>query len=93
MPGYVSDKAEIVDRLKRVEGQVRGIQRMVEAEQYCIDVLTQISAASSGLKRVAVALLNDHLDHCVAEAMQGSDAERSAKVSEATAAIDRLLKA
>jgi DNA-binding FrmR family transcriptional regulator len=93
MPGYVNDKAEIVDRLKRVEGQVRGLQRMVEAEKYCIDVLTQISAASSGLKRVAVALLNDHLDHCVAEAMHSSDAERAAKVSEATAAIDRLLKA
>jgi DNA-binding FrmR family transcriptional regulator len=92
MPGYVDDKDEILTRLRRIEGQVRGLQRMVDDEQYCIDVLTQISAATSGLKRVAVALLNDHLAHCVTEAVAGSGQVPSDRVAEATAAIDRLLK-
>ena len=91
MVGYYHDKKDVLDRLKRVEGQVRGLQRLVEQDQYCIDILTQISAANSALKRVAVKLLDDHINHCVAETVaEGGDSR--AKVAEATAAIDRLLK-
>ena len=89
MPGYTPSKDELLARLRRVEGQVRGIERMVDEDAYCIDVLTQISAANSALRRVAVGLLHDHLGHCVAEARSGDGADR---VAEATAAIDRLLK-
>ena len=88
VPGYSEGKDELLARLRRVEGQVRGIQRMVADDAYCIDVLTQISAASSAMRRVAVGLLHDHLGHCVADARDdGGD-----RVAEATAAIDRLLK-
>ena len=91
--GYTEDKDEILGRLRKVEGQVRGLQRMIEEDKYCIDVVTQISAANSALRRVAVSLLDGHLATCVVEAVRsGSDEERSRKVSEATAAIDRLLK-
>jgi DNA-binding FrmR family transcriptional regulator len=92
MPGYVDSKDVILARLRLIEGQVRGVQRMVNDEKYCIDVLTQISAATSGLRRVAVVLLNDHLAHCVTEAVAGSGEVGTARVAEATAAIDRLLK-
>jgi len=89
-PGYAQSKAQVLARLRRVEGQIRGLQRMVDDDTYCIDVLTQISAASAALRSVAVALLDDHLRHCVRAA---ADDERSeAIVTEATAAIDRLLK-
>jgi CsoR family transcriptional regulator, copper-sensing transcriptional repressor len=91
--GYVEHKDEVLARLRRVEGQVRGVQRMVSEDEYCIDVLTQISAASSALKQVAVSLLDDHVRHCVAEAARDGGEKRDAKVSEATAAIERLLKA
>jgi CsoR family transcriptional regulator, copper-sensing transcriptional repressor len=89
--GYYHDKKEVLDRLKRVEGQVRGLQRLVDQDTYCIDVLTQISAVNSALKKVAVKLLDDHISHCVAETVDGGGDPR-AKVAEATAAIDRLLK-
>jgi DNA-binding FrmR family transcriptional regulator len=89
MDGYAEDKGEVVNRLRRVEGQVRGIQRMVSEDEYCIDILTQIAAVNSALKKVAVFLLDDHIRHCVAEA-RGS--AREAKVADATAAVDRLLK-
>jgi DNA-binding FrmR family transcriptional regulator len=85
-------KQELLRRLRRIEGQVRGISQMVEADRYCIDVLTQISAAERALQGVAVGLLNDHLGHCVIEAASSSDAEARKKVSEATAAIERLLR-
>lgn len=89
MRGYYANKDDIMARLKRVEGQVRGLQRMVEEDQYCIDILTQITAASNALKKVAVGLLDDHIRHCVASpAEAGKD-----MVSEATAAIERLVKA
>jgi DNA-binding FrmR family transcriptional regulator len=91
--GYGEHRDEVLARLRRVEGQVRGIQRMVSEDEYCIDVLTQISAASSALKRVAVSLLADHVRHCVAEASEDGGAARDEKVAEASAAIDRLLKA
>ena len=91
MPGYSDRRDEHLRRLRRIEGQVRGLQRMVDEDTYCIDVLTQISAASAALRSVAVALLDDHLRHCVRDA--AADDERSeAIVTEATAAIDRLLK-
>jgi DNA-binding FrmR family transcriptional regulator len=89
MRGYYEDKDDIQARLKRIEGQVRGLQRMVEGDDYCIDILTQITAASSALKKVAVGLLDDHIRHCVAEGTE----EGKDMVAEATAAIERLVKA
>jgi DNA-binding FrmR family transcriptional regulator len=89
MRGYYDDKDDILARLRRVEGQVRGIQRMVEKDEYCIDILTQITAASNALKKVAIRLLDDHIRHCVTERTQdGKD-----MVREASAAIERLVKA
>ena len=89
MRGYYEDKDDILKRLKRIEGQVRGLQRMVENDEYCIDILTQITAASIALKKVAVGLLDDHIRHCVVEGTEkGKD-----MVGEATAAIERLVKA
>jgi DNA-binding FrmR family transcriptional regulator len=92
MPGYDVDKDALLKRLRRVEGQVRGIAQMVEQDRYCIDVLTQVSAATKALQGVAVGLFDDHLRHCVADAVAkgGSDAEE--KLREATAAVERLLK-
>ena len=87
--GYYEHKAEVLTRLRRVEGQIRGLQRMVEEDSYCIDILTQITAASNALKRTAVALLDDHIRHCVADP---SRAQGKDLVSEATAAIERLVK-
>lgn len=94
--GYLKDKDAILRRLARIEGQVRGIARMVGEDQYCIDVITRVSAAKSGLDRVALLLLEDHLGHCVAgaasaAAASGDSAEMDEKVAEATAAIARLL--
>lgn len=85
--GYHEHKSDVTARLKRIEGQVRGIQRMVDEDQYCIDILTQITAASNALKKVAVGLLDDHIRHCVAETSGEKD-----MVAEATAAIERLVK-
>ncbi len=93
MYGYHDHKDDLLARLRKVEGQVRGVQRMVGEDVYCIDILTQIAAAESALKKVAVMLLEDHLGHCVADAAAGSRRELAAKVSEASAAIERLLKA
>ena len=89
---YTDDKDKLITRLSRIEGQVRGVQRMVEADEYCIDVLTQISAASAALQGVAVGLLEGHLRHCVTEAAREGDSVAAAKVGEATAAIARLIK-
>jgi CsoR family transcriptional regulator, copper-sensing transcriptional repressor len=89
MRGYYEDKDEVLSRLRRIEGQTRGLQRMVENDEYCIDILTQITAASNALKKVAVGLLDDHIRHCVVE-----QTERDKDmVREATAAIGRLIKA
>jgi DNA-binding FrmR family transcriptional regulator len=90
--GYAGDKSEIVKRLKRAEGQVRGIQRMVEDDTYCIDVLTQVSAATKALETVALQLLDDHLAHCVAEAAREGGDVADAKIREASAAIARLVR-
>jgi CsoR family transcriptional regulator, copper-sensing transcriptional repressor len=92
-PGYHDDKASVLARLKRIEGQIRGLQRMVENDTYCIDVLTQVSAATRALQSVAVHLLDDHLRHCVAHAIQSDDAAESDRIiTEATKAIERLVK-
>ena len=91
-PGYRDDKKEILTQLRRVEGQIRGIQKMVDQDTYCIDVLTQITAAEKGLKKVAVSLVEDHLDHCVADAVAGGKASARDKVREASAAIARLVR-
>ncbi len=90
--GYIADKDDLLKRLRRAEGQVRGIARMVEDEAYCIDVLTQISAANRALERVALSLLQDHLSHCVAEAVAEGGETADAKVREASEAIARLVR-
>lgn len=94
--GYIEDKKRYSARLKRIEGQVRGIERMVDQEEYCIDILTQISAVNSALKKVAVGLLDDHLRHCVHRAIDSDEEQRAAqtdqKLREASEAIARLLK-
>jgi CsoR family transcriptional regulator, copper-sensing transcriptional repressor len=90
--GYYQDKDDILGRLKRIEGQVRGLQRLVAEDRYCVDILTQISAVQSGLRRVAVRLLDDHIRHCVAESIASGE-DTAEKITEATAAVDRLLKA
>lgn len=92
MRGYYESKDELFARLRRIEGQVRGIQRMIGEDTYCIDILTQITAATNALKKVAVALLEDHLSHCVTEAATGGGTKGAEMVREATAAIDRLVK-
>jgi DNA-binding FrmR family transcriptional regulator len=92
MAGYSDDKQKILTRLKRAEGQVRGIQRMVEEDTYCIDVLTQVSAATKALETVAIELLNDHLTHCVSEAAREGGAVADEKLAEAMAAIARLVR-
>jgi DNA-binding FrmR family transcriptional regulator len=92
MVGYENDKAEVQRRLRRIEGQVRGLQRMVDEDTYCIDVLTQISAATKALQAVALALLDDHLSHCVAEALTEGGAVAHEKVAEASAAVARLVR-
>ncbi len=92
MTGYIDNKAAITTRLRRIEGQVRGLQRMVEDETYCIDVLTQVSAATRALQSVALELLEDHLTHCMSDASVAGGAALDAKVKEASAAIARLVK-
>ena len=92
-PGYVENKDELAKRLRRVEGQVRGIQRMVDEDTYCIDVLTQVSAATKALQSVAMSLLDQHLRHCVADAVHSDDAVETERIiTEASRAIERLVK-
>jgi DNA-binding FrmR family transcriptional regulator len=88
--GYTADKQALLSRLRRIEGQIRGLQRMVDEDTYCIDVLTQISAATKALQAVAVGLLEDHLRHCVVRAAAEGDADP--KIKEASAAIARLVR-
>lgn len=92
MVGYTTDKEDLLKRLRRAEGQVRGIQRMVESDTYCIDILTQVSAATKALENVAIALLDDHLSHCVAEAVREGGSVADDKIREASAAIARLVR-
>ena len=92
MVGYSGSKDVVQKRLRRIEGQVRGIQRMVDEDKYCIDVLTQISAVTSALQAVALELLDDHLGHCVAGALAGGGEQAEQKLAEASAAIARLVR-
>lgn len=88
----MSDKQKYLARLRRIEGQTRGVHSMIEEDTYCIDILTQVSAVTSALENVALALLDDHLDHCVAEAATAGGDEAQEKIREASAAIKRLVK-
>jgi Uncharacterized protein conserved in bacteria len=90
MPGYKSHKDQVQARLKRIEGQVRGVQKMVDEDRYCIDVLTQVGAVKAALDAVALLLLQDHTEHCVVEAIQAGDG--SQKVRELNEAVERLVK-
>ena len=91
-PGYTDRKDSHLKRLRRVEGQVRGLQRMVEEDKYCIDILTQVSAATKALQSFSLELLEDHLAHCVVEAAQRGGPEAAEKVREASDAIARLVR-
>ena len=92
MYGYTADKEAYLTRLRRIEGQVRGLQRMVEEDKYCIDILTQVSAVTRALQSVALGLMEDHLGHCVAEATGEGGEVAAAKVREASEAIARLVR-
>ena len=90
--GYISEKDRYLARLKRIEGQTRGIHRLIDEDTYCIDILTQISAVTSALENVALALLEDHLKHCVVGAINDGGSEVDEKIKEASDAIARLVK-
>ena len=90
MPGYERDKPQVRDRLKRIEGQVRGLQKMVDEDRYCIDVLTQIAAVKAALDGVALILLADHTEHCVSEAIRAG--KGGTKIKELNGAVERLVR-
>jgi DNA-binding FrmR family transcriptional regulator len=89
MAGYTADKNQVVSRLKRIEGQIRGLEKMVEDDRYCIDVLTQVNAARAALEKVALVLLRSHTEHCVVDAIRAGDP--TAKVRELSEAVERLV--
>ena len=90
--GYIHRKDDYLKRLRRIEGQARGLQRMVDEEKYCIDILTQVSAMTSALHSVSIGLLEEHMQHCVVDAARAGDDEAREKVEEAVSAISRLVK-
>jgi DNA-binding FrmR family transcriptional regulator len=92
MAGYTGTKDDYLKRLRRIEGQVRGLQRMVDEDTYCIDVLTQVAAVTKALQAVSLGLLEDHLSHCVVEAARQGDDEARVKITEAADAIARLVR-
>lgn len=92
MAGYTGTKDDYLKRLRRIEGQVRGVQKMVDADTYCIDVLTQISAINRALQAVSIGLLEDHLSHCVSDAVRSGGDEAQDKIREASDAIARLVR-
>ena len=92
MAGYTGTKDDYLKRLRRVEGQVRGVQKMVDSDTYCIDVLTQISAITRALQAVSIGLLEDHLSHCVSDAVRSGGSEADDKIREASDAIARLVR-
>jgi DNA-binding FrmR family transcriptional regulator len=92
MPGYSISRDDYLKRLRRIEGQVRGLQAMVEDDKYCIDVLTQIASVTKALQGVGLGLLDEHIRHCVRDAAESDPQEGDAKVAEAVAAVARLLK-
>lgn len=89
---YTQDKTKLIGRLRRIEGQVRGLEKMVESDTYCIDILTQVSAATRALEAVALELMDGHLHHCVSEAIAAGGPQADAKIAEASAAIARLVR-
>jgi len=91
-PGYSDQKVDIHKRLARIEGQVRGLQRMVDQDRYCIDILEQVAAATRALQSVALVLLDEHISHCVSDAVRVGGEESTAKLAEASAAIARLVR-
>ncbi len=91
-PGYLDRKDAYLKRLRRIEGQARGLQRMVEEEQYCIDILTQVSAMTKALQSVSLGLLEEHMSHCVVQAARAGGAEADLKIREASEAIARLVR-
>jgi DNA-binding FrmR family transcriptional regulator len=91
-PGYIDDKDAVQRRLRKVEGQVRGLQRMVDEDRYCIEILEQVSAATKALQAVALQLLDEHLAHCVSDAVRQGGDDAAQKLSEASAAIGRLVR-
>ncbi|SDQ14634.1 DNA-binding transcriptional regulator, FrmR family [Curtobacterium sp. UNCCL20] len=91
--GYITAKDDYLKRLRRIEGQARGLQRMVDEEQYCIDILTQVSAMTKALQSVALGLLDDHLAHCVTDAVAEGGNAAAVKLKEASDAIARLVRA
>ena len=91
-PGYIDNKEALQKRLRRVEGQVRGLQRMVDEDRYCIEILEQVSAATRALQAVALELLDDHLAHCVSDAVRQGGDEATRSSTEASAAIGRLVR-
>jgi DNA-binding FrmR family transcriptional regulator len=91
-PGYIDDKEAVQRRLRKVEGQVRGLQRMVDEDRYCIEILEQVSAATKALQAVALQLLDEHLAHCVSDAVRQGGDDAAQKLSEASAAIGRLVR-
>jgi CsoR family transcriptional regulator, copper-sensing transcriptional repressor len=90
--GYIQEKDDYLKRLRRIEGQARGLQRMVEEEKYCIDILTQVSAMTKALQSVALGLLDEHLSHCVVDAARAGGPEAHLKIKEASDAIARLVR-
>ena len=92
MVGYQANKDDIQKRLRRIEGQVRGLQRMIDEDRYCIDVLDQVAAATRALQAVALGLLDDHLGHCVADALASGGTDANEKVREASQAIARIVR-
>jgi DNA-binding FrmR family transcriptional regulator len=92
MHGYTAGKDDLLKRLRRIEGQVRGLQRMVDEDAYCVDVLTQISAATKALEAVALGMLEEHLRHCVADAIATGGPQADDKITEAAAAVRRLVR-
>jgi CsoR family transcriptional regulator, copper-sensing transcriptional repressor len=93
MRGYTMNRDDYLLRLRRIEGQVRGLQRMIETDEYCIDVLTQVSSVTAALQGVAIGLVDEHLRHCVIQAAtEGDDTARDAKLTEAVQAISRLVR-
>jgi DNA-binding FrmR family transcriptional regulator len=91
-PGYMSRKDDYLKRMRRIEGQVKGIERMISEEQYCIDILTQVSAVTKALQAVSLGLLDEHMAHCVQDAVRTGGPEAEIKLREASEAIARLVR-
>ncbi len=91
-PGYSDEKALVQKRLRRIEGQIRGLQRMIDEDRYCIDILEQVAAATRALQSVALVLLDEHMTHCVSDAVRHGGKEATAKLTEASLAIARLVR-